>query len=124
MVLPEDHPATIEDSGERDAAPEDSADPGAAEEEPEDDGGDDPEESEDDGGDDLDELEDDGGDDPADDSESAATADSSPPEPHYERQVHHLDYAEGPFPSLLWRAMQRIGFPLRPRYEAHLYKNA
>jgi hypothetical protein len=26
-----------------------------------------------------------------------------------------LDFAEGPFPMLLWRAMQRIGFPLMPR---------
>jgi hypothetical protein len=47
-----------------------------------------------------------------------------PPEPHYEKQIHHLDFAEGPFPALLWRAMQGIGFPLMPRYEASLFKNA
>jgi hypothetical protein len=35
-----------------------------------------------------------------------------------------LDFAEGPFPALLWRAMQRIGFPLMPHYEASLFKNA
>jgi hypothetical protein len=35
-----------------------------------------------------------------------------------------LDFAEGPFPALLWRAMQRIGFPLMPCYEACFYKNA
>jgi hypothetical protein len=35
-----------------------------------------------------------------------------------------MDFAEGPFPSLLWRGMQRIGFPLMPHYEACLYKNA
>ena len=94
MVLPEDHPATSEDSEERDAALEDSADPG-----------DDPEEPEENGGDDPEDPEDDGGDDPSYDSESTTTADASPPEPHYERQVHHLDNADGPFPSLIWRAM-------------------
>jgi hypothetical protein len=36
----------------------------------------------------------------------------------------HLDSAEGPFPALLWGVMQGIGFLLKPRYEAHLFKNA
>jgi hypothetical protein len=35
-----------------------------------------------------------------------------------------LDFAEGPFPALLWRAMQRIGFSLMPHYEAYVFKNA
>jgi hypothetical protein len=34
-----------------------------------------------------------------------------------------LDFAEGPFPALLWRAMQRIGFPLRQFYEDYVFKN-
>jgi hypothetical protein len=65
-----------------------------------------------------------GGDDPDDDPKPAAAADVPPPEPHYEKELHHLDFAEGPFPALLWRAMQRIGFPLRPCYEASLFRNA
>jgi hypothetical protein len=47
-----------------------------------------------------------------------------PLEPHYEKQIHHLDFAEGPFPTLLRRAMQRISFSLIPCYEASLFKNA
>jgi hypothetical protein len=65
-----------------------------------------------------------GDEDPDDDPEPADAADQPLPEPHYEKQIHRLDFAEGPFPPLLWRAMQRIGFPLMPRYEAYLYKNA
>jgi hypothetical protein len=67
----------------------------------------------------------DGGDeDPDDDSEPADVADEPPPEPHYEKQICHLNFAEGPFLALFWRAMQRIGFPLMPCYEASLFKNA
>ena len=103
MELPKDHPAAIEDSGEEDTVEGSSAVPDTAE------GEDAPEN---------------GSEDPDDDPEPAATADTPPPEPHYKKEVHRLDFAEGPFPALLWRAMQRIGFPLWPRYEAHLYKNA
>ena len=103
MELPKDHPAAVEYSGEEDAAGGDSADPDAAE------GEDAPE---------------DGGNDPDGDPEPATAADTPPPEPHYKKQVHRLNFAEGPIPALLWRAIQRIGFPLRPGYEAHLYKNA
>jgi hypothetical protein len=104
MKLPEDHLDVAKDSNE-DTAGGDGADPGAV-------GGDDAEE----GDDDL--AAPDGGDeDPDDDPEP-------PPEPHYEKQIHCLDFAEGPFPALLWRAMQRIGFPLMPYYEAALVKNA
>jgi hypothetical protein len=111
MELPEDHPDATSDSSE-DAAGGDGADPGAA-------GGDDDEDGEDDP------VAPDGGDeDPDDDPEPAVAASPPPPKPHYEKQIHHLDFAEGPFPALLWRAMQRIGFPLMLRYEAHLYKNA
>jgi hypothetical protein len=95
-----------------DAARGDGVHPGAA-------GGDNAE----DGDDDL--VAPDGGDkDPEDDPEPADAADKPSPGPHYEMQIHCLDFAEGPFPALLWRAMQRIGFPLMPRYEACLYKNA
>jgi hypothetical protein len=107
MELPEDHPEVSSGFNE-DPAGGDSADPGAA-------GGDEDE----DGDNDSAAL--DGGD---DDPEPAVAASPSPPEPHYEKQIHLLDFAECPFPTLLWRAMQRIGFPLMPHYEAHLYKNA
>jgi hypothetical protein len=104
MELPENHLDAAGDSDE-DVAGGDSADLGAA-------GGDNAE----DGNDDL--AAPDGGDeDPDDDPELADAADKPPPEAHYEKQIHHLDFAEGPFPALLWRAMQRIGFPLMPRYE-------
>jgi hypothetical protein len=67
----------------------------------------------------------DGGDDDQDDDpEPAAATSPLPPEPHYEKQILHLDSTEGPFLMLLWRVMQRIGFPLMPRYKAHLFKNA
>jgi hypothetical protein len=36
---------------------------------------------------------------------AVATNSPPPPEPHYEKQILHLDSAEGPFPALLWRAM-------------------
>jgi hypothetical protein len=101
-----------EDPGEENAARGNGADPDAAGEEDAEEDGDDlgvP------GG---------GGSDPGDDPEPAAPAPVPPPEPHYEKQIHHLDFAEGPIPVLLWRAMQRIGFPWMPRYEAHLHKNA
>jgi hypothetical protein len=110
MELPEDHPNTASGSDE-DTAGGDGADPSAA-------GGDDAEDADDDpaapGG---------GDEDPDDDPEPAVAVDELPPEPHYEKQIHHLDFAEGPFPALLWRAMQRIGFPLMPWYEASLFRN-
>jgi hypothetical protein len=111
MELPKDHPDTAGDN-DKDAAGGDGADPGAL-------GGDGAE----DGDDDL-AAPDGGDDDPDDDPEPADAADKPPQEPHYEKQIHHLDFAEGPFPALLWRTMQRIGFPLMPRYEASLFKNA
>jgi hypothetical protein len=81
-----------------DAAGEDGADSGAA-------GGDNAKDGDDDP------TAPDGGDkDPDDDPEPAVAVDPPPPEPHYEKQIHCLDFAEGPFPALLWRAMQRIGF--------------
>jgi hypothetical protein len=100
----EDHPDTAGDS-DKDAVGGDGADPGAA-------GGDNAEDGDDDP------AAPDGVDDPA------GAADKRPLEPHYEKQIHRLDFAEGPFPALLWRAMQRIGFPLMPCYEAALFKNA
>jgi hypothetical protein len=111
MELPEDHSDAAGDSNE-DATGGDGANPGAAEGDNAEDGDEDPAAS--DGGDE----------DPDDDPEPANAADKPPPEPHYEKQIHRLDFAEGPFPALLWRAMQRIGFPLMPRYEASFYKNA
>jgi hypothetical protein len=111
MELPEDHPEATGDSNE-DVAGGDSADPGAVEGDNTEDGDDDPA------------APDGGNEDPDDDPEPADAADPPPPEPHYEKQIHHLDFAEDPFPALLWRAMQRIGFPRMPHYEACLYKNA
>jgi hypothetical protein len=111
MELPEDHPGVSSGNNEGPAGG-DGADSHAA-------GG-----HEDDDGDNDSGAPDGGDDDPDDDPELAAAANPSPPEPHYEKQILHLESAEGPFPALLWRAMQRIGFPLRPRYEARLHKNA
>jgi hypothetical protein len=111
MELPEDHPEVSSGSNE-DPAGGVGADAGAA-------GGD-----EDEDGDDDSAAPDGGDDDPDDDLEPVVAASPPPPELHYEKQIHRLDFAEGPFPALLWRAMQRIGFPLMPRYEAYLYKNA
>jgi hypothetical protein len=111
MELPEDHPDAAHDSNE-DATGGDGADLGPAGRDNAEDGDDDPAASN--GGDE----------DPDDDLEPTNAADQSPPEPHYEKQIHRLDFAEGPFPAHLWRAMQRISFPLMPCYEACLYKNA
>ena len=80
MELPKDHPAAIEDSGEEDTVEGSSAVPDTPE------GEDAPEN---------------GSEDPDDDPEPAATADTPPPEPHYKKEVHRLDFAEGPFPVLL-----------------------
>jgi hypothetical protein len=88
MELPEDHPDAAGDS-DKDAAGGDGANPGAV-------GGDDAEDGE------YGSATPDGGDeDPDDDPEPAEAADELPPEPHYEKQIHHLDFAEGPFPALL-----------------------
>jgi hypothetical protein len=111
MELPEDHPDTTGNNNE-DTAGGDGADPCAA-------GGDDAEDGDDDPA-----APDGSDEDPDDDPEPANVANKPPPEPHYNKQIHRLDFAEGPFPALLWRAMQRIGFPLMPCYEACLYKNA
>jgi hypothetical protein len=92
MELPEDHPGVSSDSNE-DPAGGDGADPGAA-------GGD-----EDDDGYDKLGAPDGGDDDPDNDPEPAVAANPLPSEPHYEKQIHHLDFAKGPFPTLLWRAM-------------------
>jgi hypothetical protein len=111
MELPVDHPEVTSGSNGNPAGG-DGANPGAAGRDEDEDGDDDP-------------TAPDGGDDGSDDDPESAAAASPPPlEPHYEKQILHLDFAEGPFPALLWRAMQRIGFPLMPRYEAHLFKNA
>jgi hypothetical protein len=63
-------------------------------------------------------------DDPDDDPEPAVATNPPSPEPRYEKQILHLESAEGPFPALLWRAMQRIGFPRKPHFVAHLFRNA
>jgi hypothetical protein len=111
MELPEDHPEVSSGSNEGPAGG-DGGDSGAAD-------GDEDENGDDDSG-----APGDDDDDPDDDPEPAAATNPPPPEPHYEKQILHLDSAEGPFPALLWRAMQRIGFPRKPRYEAHLFRNA
>jgi hypothetical protein len=112
MELPEDHPEVSSDSNEGPAGG-DGGDSGAA-------NGDKGE-----GGDDDSGAPGDDDDDPDDDPEPAVATNSPPPlEPHYEKQILHLESAEGPFPALLWRAMQRIGFPRKPHYEAHLFRNA
>jgi hypothetical protein len=92
MELPEDHPDASEDSNE-DATGEDSADLGAA-------GGDNAEDGDDDPA-----APDGGVEDPDDGLEPANVADPPPPEPHYEKQIHRLDFAKGPLPALLWRAI-------------------
>jgi hypothetical protein len=79
IELLEDHLDTFEGS-EENAVGGDGANPDAA-------GGDDAK----DGGDD----------DPDDDPEPADAVDEPPLEPHYKKQIHHLDFAEGPFPALL-----------------------
>jgi hypothetical protein len=112
MELPEDHPEVSSGSNEGPVGG-DGGDSGAAD-------GDKGE-----GGDDDSGAPGDDDDDPDDDPEPAvATNSPPPPEPHYEKQILHLESAEGPFRALLWRAMQRIGFPRKPHYEAHLFRNA
>jgi hypothetical protein len=88
MELSEDHPDTSSDSNE-DAAGGDGADPSAAE------GGNA------ENGDDDSAAPDGGDEDPDNDPEPADAADQPPPEPHYEKQIHRLDFAEGPFLALL-----------------------
>jgi hypothetical protein len=111
MELPDDHPEVSSGSNEGPAGG-DGDDSGAAD-------GDkdkgDAEDSDAPGDDD---------DDPDDGPEPAVATTPPPPEPHYGKQILHLESAEGPFPALLWRAMQRIGFPRKPHFEAHLFKNA
>jgi hypothetical protein len=111
MELPDDHPEVSSGSNEGPAGG-DGGDSGSAE-------GDkdksDAEDSDAPGDDD---------DDPDDGPEPAVATNPPPPEPRYEKQILHLESAEGPFPALLWRAMQRIGFPRKPHFEAHLFKNA
>jgi hypothetical protein len=112
MELRKDHPDVEEDPEEENAAGGNGAEPNTAGEKDAEEDGDDSGAL---GG---------GGSDPGDDLELAAPAPVPPPEPHYEKQIYHLDFAEGTIPALLWRAMQRIGFSWMPRYEAHLHKNA
>jgi hypothetical protein len=88
LELPEDHSDTTSDSNE-DVVGEDSADSGAA-------GGDNAEDGDDDPA-----APDGGDEDPDYDPEPVVAADPPPPEPHYEKQIHRLDFAEGPFPALL-----------------------
>jgi hypothetical protein len=88
MELPEDHPEVSSGSNEGPAGG-DGGDRGAA-------GGDENDDGDDDSG-----APDGGDDDPDDDPELAVAASPPPPEPHYEKQILHLDYAEGPFPTLL-----------------------
>jgi hypothetical protein len=111
MELPDDHPEVSSGSNEGPAGG-DGGDSGAA-----------------DGDKDKGDAEDsdapgDDNDDPDDGPEPAVTTNPPPPEPRYEKQILHLESAEGPFRALLWRAMQRIGFPRKPHFEAHLFKNA
>ena len=40
-----------------------------------------------------------------------------PPEFQAEKEIHYIDEAEGPFPRMLWEAMQIIGATQRPRFE-------
>jgi hypothetical protein len=88
MELPEDHPEVSSGSNE-DPAGGDDADLGAT-------GGDEDE----DGGDDS--VAPDGGDnDPYDYPEPAVAASPPPPEPHYEKQIHCLDFTEGPCNTLI-----------------------
>ena len=42
-----------------------------------------------------------------------------PPEFQAEKEIHYIDEAEGPFPRMLWEAMQIIGATQRPRFEAY-----
>jgi hypothetical protein len=111
MELPDDHPEVSSGSNEGPAGG-DGGDSGAAD-------GDkdkgDAEDSDAPGDDD---------DDPDDGPEPAVTTNPPPPEPRYEKQILHLESTEGPFPALLWRAMQRIGFPRKPHFGAHLFRNA
>ena len=68
----------------------------------------------------------DGGDeDPADPPPQpvAVPASGVPPELQTEKEVHYVDKAEGPFPKLLWEAMQAIGVSQRPRFVAHSYED-
>jgi hypothetical protein len=88
MELIEDHPDTVGDSDE-DAAGGDGADPGAAGRNNVEDGDENP--AAPDGGDKG----------PDNNSEPADAADKLPLKPHYEKQIHRLDFAEGPFPTLL-----------------------
>jgi hypothetical protein len=111
MELPDDHPEVSSGSNEGPAGGN-GGDSGAAD-------GD-----KDQGGDDDSDAPGDDDDDPDDDPEPAVATNPPPPEPRYEKQIIHLDSAEGPFPALLWRAMERIGFPRKPHYEAHLFRNA
>jgi hypothetical protein len=93
MELPEDHPEISSGSNEGPAGGY-GGDSGAADGD-KDEGGDD----------DSDEPGDDD-----DDPEPAAATNPPPPEPRYEKQILHLDSAEGPFPTLLWRAMRGLVF--------------
>ncbi|XP_025791860.1 uncharacterized protein LOC112873045 [Panicum hallii] len=92
MELPEDHPDATSNSN-KDAAGGDGADPGAGGGDGAEDGDDDPTASN--GGDE----------DPDDDPKPIVAVDSPPPKPHFKKQIHLLDFVEGPFPALLWRAM-------------------
>ena len=42
-----------------------------------------------------------------------------PPEFQAEKDIHYIDEAEGPFPRMLWEAMQIIGATQRPHFEAY-----
>ena len=42
-----------------------------------------------------------------------------PPEFQAEKEIHYIDEAEGPFPRMLWEAMQIIGATQRPCFEAY-----
>jgi hypothetical protein len=88
MELPEDHPDVSSDINEGPAGG-DGADSVATD-------GDEDEDGDDDSG-----APDGGDDDPNNDPEPAAATSPPPPEPHYEKQILHLDSAEGPFPALL-----------------------
>jgi hypothetical protein len=88
MELLEDHPKVSSGSNE-DPAGGDDADSGDAD-------GDEDEDGDDDSG-----TPHGGDDDPDDDPEPAAATSPPPPEPHYEKQILHLDSAEGPILAFL-----------------------
>ncbi|RLN28420.1 hypothetical protein C2845_PM05G17890 [Panicum miliaceum] len=112
MELPADHP----DAGWDEEEEEDNGQNAAGGGSPDASGGGDADEEEDAQDDD-----DDGDEDP-EDPPGPATPGVVAPEPKSEKEIHYLNFAEGPMPALLWEAMQAMGFPLKPRFEVVRYQ--